>query len=160
MAIVQLGSTTTGTSDSGVSLTFSHTVTSGTDVLVVSFGSGPDTDSITSVVFNASETMTQAAATGVNGKFAAIYYLVNPTATTANIVITIDAGPNTGITATAINYDGVNTATPIGDTTTATSDASVTTATLNVTSTSVNNLILDLVSIQHDTDQNFISKAL
>lgn len=82
-----------GTSDLGTSVTNSHTVANQSNRIMIcgitreEFGTNR---SISSVVFNTSETMTSA--TGVttadgNNKVD-IYYLLNPTATTANVVAT------------------------------------------------------------------------
>jgi hypothetical protein len=118
MAISILGSST-DSHGTGSSLTFSHTVTSGTDVLVVCAGGAGDPIGVSGVTFNGvaltkldEGSRNQA---GTTDPHASVWHLVNPTATTANVVVTPNDVTPGVISGGAINFDGVDTSTPFED---------------------------------------------
>lgn len=91
MAIV-VGTTSNTLANSVSSLSVSNTVSSGTDrgiIALVPIRNG--THRVRSVVFNASENFIRAIRQGsTTGVGAEIWYLLNPTVTTANVVITFE----------------------------------------------------------------------
>lgn len=106
------------------------------------------TVNISSVTFNGTETLT-ASYSGGDGGFGGnqkqfIYYLQAPTATTADILITLTSG--TEIQAFAATFFNVDPSTPIGTTTTTAPNGISGTANYSTTiSTSANNMLLDIV---------------
>ena len=117
-----------GNKASATSATFSTTVASGVKTLVVvvtGYDSSATDSVVNSVVFNTSESFTQIAGGRyrVGSDFQDIWYLKSPTATTANVVVTM-AGTCTDVQATAIGlidnsartieYDSFDTGTGTG----------------------------------------------
>lgn len=120
MAIALIGVTNSSVTTGVSSLTISVTVTSGSNrVLVVGINqcSTVALATISSVVFNGSETMTLAKAQTFSPTFfhrSAMYYLVNPTVTTANVVVTFsNANDNLYQAASVIRFEGIDQASPI-----------------------------------------------
>ena len=109
---------TVGTATTSSSQTFSHTVASGTELVAVGILSRRSTGgvSVVSVTFNGIEVFTKGGGGNLNGAQTndEIWYLVNPTATTANIVVVL-AGAVDGDEFWAVNISGgVDTSSPIG----------------------------------------------
>lgn len=110
LATVSTGSTpTTG----GTSLTFSHTVDSGTDVLLVSVCLGGSTPVVSGVTFDGVALTQKADASAGDGqKRVDWWYLLSPTVTTANVVVSFNFARGGAV---AVNYDDVDVAgTPFG----------------------------------------------
>jgi hypothetical protein len=114
---------TTAQQDGGSSNTFAFTVNSGTDNLLLVFvgaeanGANDGNDRITGITYNSvALTKIDAQYTNVtpggSGDSAEAWYLVNPTVTTANIVISY-TGTVDGDTATAIQVTGANQSAPV-----------------------------------------------
>lgn len=142
---VALGTTTTCTVSS-------YTVSSGTNTaLVVFIGASDATEAdraISSVTWNTSESLTAGVSTdgpATSNRRAAIYYLLNPTATTANIVVTF-AGTVTSSACLAVSYQNVHQSSPIGDTD-GVAAGSGTSASRTLTTTAANSLVLDAISV-------------
>src|SRR5262245_42700704 len=109
-----VGTVTQGdTAGSAASLTFSHTVASGTKILLLGISSWQQ--QISTVTWNTSENLSLVTGTRVpSGDVRSEYwYLLNPTATTANIVIT--PASSTWLSAGAQNWTGVDTGTPFSN---------------------------------------------
>jgi len=127
----------------------SHVVTSGTDrVLILFSAEGGDTtpQSITGVTWNTSENFTKlgraAVSAGIDNDYCAeIWYLVNPTATTANCVITLD-GASGAREYYLLEANGVNQTTPFRDFTTAFQNTEDTTITATLSS-AVGDVVVD-----------------
>lgn len=104
-----LGGTVTTGSSTGSTTTLSHTVDAGTAVLFVTVSSQDSNDAnlpITGVTFNGGG-MTKAIEKddGTNDTSASIWYLTNPTATTANVVVT--ATGNVRKLVACFNFSGI-----------------------------------------------------
>lgn len=131
-----LGTPSSGTAASGTTLTISHTVnsTSANTVLTViamnATGIGP-----TSATFNG--TAMSVITTGVNNFYYTVFQLANPTATTANVVITWSVSSG-HLAAGCVTVNGTSGISSVY----ATNSATSATATLNVSSTSSYDLIL------------------
>lgn len=150
MAITVSNTYYTATSTGASSLTIPNVVIpAGTTSLWVTISHSQGADAIVpatgKVVFNTTETMTRAAASFTNvGAY--IYYLANPTATTANVVITFTGATDRGIVATAIVVSGSLTTGVLGATQTAQNgSATAISATINPTQAD-NSVILDCVT--------------
>lgn len=145
MALVLGATITSEVLDNGTVLTFSHTVDSGSNLLVVAESHNSNADP-TSVTFNG-VALTKAVFVGNSNEpnRATIWYLVNPTVTTANIVVTI--GANRGIVAGAYNFSGASTS-PIGNTATQNNGNSTSSSSsLSITAAESGNYIIDVVSV-------------
>ena len=131
LATVSTGSTP---STGGTSLTFSHTVDSGTDVLLVSVCLGGSTPVVSGVTFDGVALTQKADASAGDGqKRVDWWYLLSPTVTTANVVVSFNFARGGAV---AVNYDDVDVAgTPFG-TGAAASAVSGTTPTVDVSSAS------------------------
>jgi hypothetical protein len=118
-----VGTATTASNSGGTTTTFSHTVASGTQLLVVRAGIWNGFSSIvpTGVTFNGtalSHASGFPSAGSFGGDQADLWYLVSPTVTTANVVVTMSASGSDGGFAASNVSGGVNTASPIGTTAT------------------------------------------
>ncbi len=140
LAITANGTATSAQTASGNSLSWSHTVASGSDrVLYVTLaidGVGAGVNSVTYGGVN----LTQVGRTAGNHAVE-IWRLVNPSEGTANVVVSL--GATTAIKGGAVTYNGVDQATPNGTYTSATGTG--TTATLNVSS-ATGKLVLDITN--------------
>lgn len=141
MAIVVGATTSSSSSDFGTgNLTFTITVAAGTDCLVVTVGSAAALlldRTILSVIFNGTEVLTLVPGSASDdGNFCAssIWRLLNPTATTADVVVTKTGAGNAVIGAGATRLTGVDQGTPTG--TAATASGSSATASVAVTAAS------------------------
>lgn len=110
MPIALVGSAAGGTSPLNTdTLSFPVTVQAGADFLVAALCLNSFTGTITSVVFNGSEQMQQRIyqTNAPNNRRTAIFYLVNPTVTTANVVVTLSelAQQILGVAAAASGVD-------------------------------------------------------
>jgi hypothetical protein len=126
--IRQLGSTTSRATAAWANAsaeTFSHTVTSGTELLLVMvcLESALDGRTINDIDWDSggtAEPMTNAIEfmhDVTNPRHGvSVWYLVNPTAKTANITITTAGGVLNAMGWAVVNLDNVNTASPIGST--------------------------------------------
>jgi hypothetical protein len=134
------------------SVTFSHTVPAGqtNGCLVVRVGWWSTTAGITSITFGG-VTMTQVglADPSTAGDKAAIYRLVNPTASTANVVITFPANESHSGGANALNLTDVHQTTPTGTF----AKGTATGTTISATATSATGeLVLDAASCDDSTN--------
>ena len=118
MAIAFVGSATSSSTAADPTLTISgHTVDAGTTILIVggAWRAGNASFDITGITWNGgAEALTRLRidpdpAASTSGSF--LYYLVNPTATTADVVITW-SGTTGRTSAGATNYNGIDTGTP------------------------------------------------
>ena len=90
MAIAYVGAAEVDSS--GASTTHTLSVTPSGNFMLIGFNSSDATDTITSVVFNTSETCTRVdEVLNIAGASSFLYYIENPTNTTADIVITSSA---------------------------------------------------------------------
>lgn len=126
----------------GTSLTNSaFTVASNSNrILIVCGGVEGGTQSISGITWNGVETFTRAAEQYNDGR-SEIWYLVNPTATTADIVTTWGSSSNARA-AGVYSYYNVDQANPIGVTSTASGTGATTTGT--ITPTSAGSAIVDI----------------
>jgi len=148
-AIVKDAQDTTEDSASGTELTISSfTVASNSNrILIVCPDVGQGTQEVSGITWNTDEDFTRAVAANAGGganRRAEIWYLINPTATTADIVTTwgsaaIDKGMG------VYSYYNVDQTTPLGITNTDTASGTTTTGTL--TPTTAGSLIVDSYTV-------------
>ncbi len=140
LAITANGTATSTQSASANSLSWSHTVASGSDrVLYVTLaidGLGAGVNSVTYGGVN----LTQVGRTSGNHAVE-IWRLVNPSVGTANVIVSL--GGTTAVKGGAVTYNGVDQATPNG--TYASATGTGTTATVNVSS-ATGKLVLDITN--------------
>jgi hypothetical protein len=104
-----------GVTTTSSQITFAATVNSGSDRLLTASFSARDGAAFTSATWNTSESMTKAVElVATNGLVASIWYLINPTATSANIVG--NTSGQTWIGGTAVSLFGVAQSSPVDDT--------------------------------------------
>lgn len=111
---ISLNSTSSGSDTSTQTLTYSHTVNAGSNkILIVGVTIEVDTGNplrtISTVVFNTNESLTKIDAQEYDSRDeTSLWYLLNPTATTANIVVTASADPgaDSGIVSGAVTING------------------------------------------------------
>lgn len=132
------------------SLTFSHT-TSGTNRdLVCGVSTQNPTKTVTSVTFNGVALSQLSVLDNTDDPTrqsrVEVWYLVNPPATTANVVVTLNAA--TAVSAGCLSYSDVNQMTPHGTPAAAKGDSTV--ATVNVGSAS-GEIVIDVASIRVGT---------
>ena len=107
------------------SLTFSQTVNSGSDsilIVEVAVKGGSATDPVTSVTYDGQSLTLLGSANTANSMSADIWYLLNPTVGTANVNVTLNGSNH--FVASATDYFGVNQTTPFGTLETATGTSS------------------------------------
>ena len=104
-----------GSVSSGSSLTFSHTVASGSDrALFVSTGYYTNTVSVTGITYNGvSLTKQRRYNDGTRAATSEVWYLAAPDVGTYNVVITLSGAWTSNWVAAAISLTGVNQTTPI-----------------------------------------------
>lgn len=143
MAIANYGSPTSSTASVASSLTFSHTVGSGSSkLLVVGVAMrAPNGATVSSITFNGTNLTFLRSDTDTTRIRSELWYLVAPAETTANIVVTCSAVSGR-LAATALQYTGVDQTTPF-ETNGGTAAASGTTSTVSVTTTSANAWLVD-----------------
>ena len=123
-------------------------------VALIGLGNSTGASQISSVVFNGSESFTAIGTISDNGEDEAcdIWYLVNPTATTANVVVTYDGTPDASVN--VVSLYGVDQSDPIG--TIAQSNAldgeGSTDWTTNITTDTANSWLLDVVNFGYYND--------
>jgi len=110
-------------------------------VLIVVSSLESSAQQITGITWNGVETFTSAVTIDNGGKRSEIWYLVNPTATTANVVTTWGVNSNAR-GAGVYSFYNVNQASPIGVTSTATGTSTTTTGV--ITPTSAGSAIVDI----------------
>ncbi len=136
------------TSNSGAevnatSVTWQHTVSGTERALFV--GVVTELSRTVTVTWMGSQTLTSIQSLGTSGnQYAYLYYLVNPTAGTGNIVVTINSSDN--IKAGAVSLTNVNQTTPIGTPQGKTVSSSVS-ITSNALSSSIYEKIVDVIAI-------------
>ncbi len=147
--------TTTGQSNNASSLTFSHTVSTGFNrLLMVGISTGNTNNngtsaSIVSTVTYGGTPMTLVGSVNAGGHVRTFMYaLVNPAVGTANIVITTSS--SRPITAGATSFTGVNQTTPYGTFYSNSTTSSVSTATVSGISSASNELVYDVVAVDMD----------
>ena len=124
MAIVVRNTSSVDAQDTNTA-SWEHARHADSDFLIVTvsiFDLGADDRPVTSVNFNTSEAFTQFASwDDADEMRVEIWYLANPTYTTANIVVLTDQGGSVaGLTCAALDCSGVNLTTPEDTSTTAT----------------------------------------
>lgn len=123
MAITHVGTDTEATADNAASISRSYTVPAGSNRLLIAHYTGEDGTAddavLSTVVWNTTESLTKADAAGTNSR-SEVWYLLNPTATTSNVVFT-PASTTSGLAVAVSSYAGVaqssqpdNTATATG----------------------------------------------
>lgn len=116
MAIAFDQATSSATLGGASSITYSATVASGSNrVLIVTAGHYDRTRSVSSITFNGVNlSLYLRYENGVNGVTQEIWYLVAPDVTTANVVVTMDATvAPTDLNSAAASFTGVDQTTPI-----------------------------------------------
>ena len=132
---ISVGTTSSQSSAATTSLVWSHTTASGTDMLIVTAGTGrsgaASGRTITAVSFGAQSFTEVPSSAGDDGNFcrSAIWYLLSPNITTADITVTITSESQAA--AGASNFSGVHQTVPFG--TAANAGGSGTTASVAVT---------------------------
>ncbi|WP_419194997.1 cadherin domain-containing protein, partial [Novipirellula herctigrandis] len=140
LAITANGTATSEQSTSASTLTWSHTVASGSNrAMFVTLSIDGLGSSVTSVTYDG-VALTQVGRTAGNHAVE-IWRLVNPTVGTANVVVSLDA--STAISAGAVTYNGVHQSTPTG--TYASGSGTSTIALLSVSSAS-DELVIDVTN--------------
>lgn len=138
---ISFGSTGTGGASGGV-VTISMTP-SGSNTIMLGTHHGQGNTGVTSMVFNTSENLA-AAVENTNAPYSGIWYVVAPTATTANLVITFAGGGSHG--GTGMVLTGAVQSSPIG-TTLNTTAGTGTTASATFTTGTDNSLNVDALAI-------------
>lgn len=142
MALAITGTTTRGTSTGTSSLSFSKEVPSGSDLLTVQISHSRGADSVSGVTFNG-DAMTRAIHSSANvGAY--IYYLANPDIATGNVIVSISAGSDRALVATAVSWSGADTSDPIGGTAGVQGDS--TTPSIAVNTEGTNSIVIDAVT--------------
>ena len=126
--------------------TLSYTVTAGACLLVVD-ACNRNTTAVSGVTFGAAALTSYGTKTQSTVATSTIYYLVNPTASTATITVTWAASNFTKRIA-ARTYEGCDTSTPFGTVQTAGATSSSATLTATVTDSKANDLIIDAICAQ------------
>ena len=111
-AVSQLGSTSSlaESNDSNTVTLSSHVVTASTDLLVVCAGTRNGPQVVTGIDWNTSEALTEISSnspTDGNDPSISVWGIVSPTATTADVVVTVTSSSSWRF-ASATNYDGVD----------------------------------------------------
>lgn len=146
MAASIIGTTTFSSGDSASDpLTWSHTVASGTTVLVVTAGGAGSPVGASGVTWNGSA-LTKVKADSYNGAGAAdpwaeLWILENPTAATGNVVITPNDSTPNAQTGTAINLTGTPTTSSVDVSNN--NSASSGSPTVSLTTTEANTFVID-----------------
>ena len=130
---ITIDTTSSGTTGNGgaASLTFSHTVNNGADdILLVEVAGthGNAGDPVSSVTYGGQSLTYLGAANLPNDTFSDIWYLLAPSAGTANVVVTTAGSQH--FVAGATDYFGVDQTTPLGTLATATGSSSTPSVTL------------------------------
>ena len=137
------------TSGGASSLTFSHTVNSGSDsilIVEVADSHGGASDPVASVTYGSQGLTLLGSATLPNAESADIWYLLAPAVGTANVVVTLTGSCH--FVASATDYFGVNQTNPLGTLVTATGSAS---STPSVTvASAAGQLVIDSLIVQGD----------
>jgi hypothetical protein len=134
--------------DSGATntCTFSQTINNNTNRLLTVQVSPLDATAVSSVTFNG-QSLTKLDSS-INGNAEAdIWYLINPPATTANVVVTLAA--NKQFNAGAIAFYNVDQTTPFGTVFKSTGNSG--TASTTVTDATVNDYVVDAVAVNFDS---------
>ena len=96
----------TSTNGDASSFTFSHTPAGADRILLVYIAYKDSTDAESTVVFNTTESLTRLSQGSYGAtQFGSLWYLLNPTATTANVVVTLTTAERAAIG--AVSYTGV-----------------------------------------------------
>lgn len=126
---IAVDAVSTGSQDSGVSFTWSHTCTGSNLLLLVSVVV-PSAVTITSVTYNAVSMTSVGSADNASGGKVQIFRLINPATGANSVVVTPDH--NGPAAAGAISFTGVDQTTPLGTPATATGNSA--TPSVSVTS--------------------------
>jgi MSHA biogenesis protein MshQ len=150
------GTATVATGAAVNSLTFSHTVASGSNRLLVvgvSFDND-NSETVTGITFGGAALTKSGSIANSDDARAEIWYLIAPTVTTANVVVSLSGtlSSERGIVAGALNLTGVHQTTPVG--TFQSDEADGNPASLDVTSSAG-----DLVFAVYAAEQNSNSGA-
>jgi len=96
----------TSTNGNASSFTFSHTPAGADRILLVYIAYKDSSDVESTVVFNTTESLTRLSQGSYGAtQFGSLWYLLNPTATTANVVVTLTTAERAAIG--AVSYTGV-----------------------------------------------------
>jgi uncharacterized repeat protein (TIGR02543 family) len=152
--VVLDGAVSRGTADDVSSLSFSHTIGTNTNRLLVvgvAWNSNADARSISSVTFTPSGGSAQNLTLAISrthstqNRYSALYYLVNPgSGVTGSVAVTFSGTVTAGIVAGAANFAGVDQVSPIGVTGYADSgSAQNTTPSVTLNGLTGNELVID-----------------
>lgn len=147
--------TTTGQSNSTSTLTFSHTVSTGSDRLLMvgvstgaSYSNGTNASTVNSVTYGG-VTMTLVGSVNANGNVRTFMYaLVNPSVGTANVIVNTSA--SRPIVAGATSFTGVHQTTPYGTFYSNSTTSSVSSASISGISSASNELVYDVLAVDVD----------
>ncbi len=155
LATIAIDTTSSANSAIGNSLTFSHTVNSGSNrILIVEVGirQGGANETVASITYGG-QALTLAGTAELNTQAdAEIWYLLAPAVGTANVVVTLNGGHP--FVAGATDYFGVDQSTPLG--TLAAATGSNSTPSVNVSS-APGQLVVDMVVAQGDSNSIAVS---
>ncbi len=139
---ITFGAVTRGTSTGTSSLSYSFTVDANTTSLWVCISHSRGADSVSGVTWNGN-TMTRGKGSFANvGAY--IYYLENPTPATGNVVVSISAGTDRGLVASAFNAFGTLTSGVLG--VTAAANGVDNTPTVTVVTGTNNSVVIDAMT--------------
>lgn len=127
-AVSIVGTCGTGTASTSTTLTISRTVSAGSNRALTFHVAWHGTETISSVVFNTSETMTVVGTATDTTEQAALYILVAPSVTTANAVVTFSSA--TSSAGAVCEWNNVDQATPTHGVATAMGDNATVTVTV------------------------------
>jgi hypothetical protein len=150
LATIAIDHTTTPTSSGNISsLTWAHTVGSGSNgILIVEVAIHEDkhNESVASVTYGGQALTRLEALNSSNNVDAEMWYLLAPMAGTANVVVTLN-GDATEVVANATDYFGVNQATPFGNHTSTAGTSAAPSATI---ASATGQLVIDNVAYYND----------
>jgi hypothetical protein len=139
-----------GGANNSASISFSHTVGGTNRYLACGVAVQNGTKTVSSITFNGialTQLTSMTNTDDVNRQSRAEYwYLINPPATTATVVVTLNSA--TAVAAGCVSYTNVDQSTPHGTPATAKGDGATTTV---VVSSAVNEVVLDVTSIRVGT---------
>lgn len=152
MAIAHISTSELNTVTTSTSYTWSHTIASGSDRILVVGVALLDTgsDTVTGVTFDSVDMTRAVAETGTHAASVYLYYLVEPNVTTGDVVVSLSSSVKGH--GGAMNYTGVSQSSPIGATATA-APSSTLNADLTMTTENDNSFVVDCVTVV-STSQN------
>jgi len=148
------GTATVATGAATALITFSHTVPSGSDRLLVvgvSFDND-NSETVTGITYNGLALTKAGSVNNSDDARAEIWYRVAPSVTTANVVVSLSGtlSSNRGIVVGALNLTGVHQTTPVGTFQSTTGGGN--SASLSVTSSVAGDLVVAVYAAEQDSD--------